>query len=130
MKALVSEVAVPEPSLLARRIHARRQTGYGTLLLLGLMANWALSTFGMGDPRDLELEKVMMIDEIVELAQEASQYRPLAASAMPGFVMAAKTMTDDAVKLARMEELLALYRSDFPSSNWSTKDWPLDSLAT
>ncbi|KAK3380844.1 hypothetical protein B0H63DRAFT_474464 [Podospora didyma] len=117
MKVLLSEASETNLTLLARQIHARRQTGYGTLLLLGLMANWALSVFGIGDPRALELEKATLVDEIMDLAQRASQYRPLAASAMPGFLMAAKTMTDDAARLARLEELLALYRSDFPASN-------------
>lgn len=111
MKALLSDAA-------ATHVHARRQTGYGILLLLGLMGNWALSAFGIGDPRALELEKIFLIDEIMGLAQKASQYRPLAASAMPGFIMAAKTMTDDAdaTRLARLEELLALYQSDFPAA--------------
>lgn len=118
VKALLSAVSALEPTLAARRIHARRQTAYGTLLLLGLMANWALSMFGVGDdPRALELEKAALIDELVELAQQASQYRPLAASAMSGFVVAAKAMTDDEVRLARLEEVLVLYRGDFPVSN-------------
>ncbi|KAK3344541.1 hypothetical protein B0T25DRAFT_557293 [Lasiosphaeria hispida] len=128
-KALLSAVSALEPPLRARQIQARRQTAYGTLLLLGLMANWALSMFGVGDPGALELEKVTLIDEVMELAEQASQFRPLAASAMPVFVMAAKAMTDDADRLARLEELLVLYRTDFPVSNWSTKDWPLDSLS-
>jgi len=129
VKALLSAVSALEPTLLARQTQARRQTAYGTLLLLGLMANWALSMFGVGDPRALELEKVTLIDEVMELAEQASQYRPLAASAMPGFVMAAKAMTDDVVRLARLEELLVLYRADFPVSNWSTQNWPLDSMS-
>jgi hypothetical protein len=128
VRALHSAVSSLEPTLPARQIHARRQTAYGTLLLLGLMANWALSTFGIGDPRSLKLEKDTLIDETMELAEQASQYRPLAASAMPGFLMAAKSMTDDAARLARLEDLLMLYQGDFPVSNWSTKDWPLDSL--
>lgn len=116
-KAILSAVSALEPTLEARRIHARRQTAYGTLLLLALMANWALSIYRVGDARGLELEKVTMIDEVVELAQLASRYRPLAASAMSGFVMAAKAMTDDEVRLERLEELLVLYRADFPVSN-------------
>lgn len=116
MRALLDEVsATAEHTLIARRIHARRQTSYGTLLLLGLMANWTLSAFGIGDPHALEAEKIALVDEVMELAQQASQYRPLAASAMPRFIMAAKTMTDDAARLARLEELLTLYRSDFPA---------------
>jgi len=102
----------------AKHVHARRQTGYGTLLLLGLMANWALATFKIGDQPTLESEKVFFIDEIMELAQEASQYRPLAASAMPGFIMAAKETTDetDTARRTRLEELLVLYQSDFPAA--------------
>lgn len=115
-KAILSAVSALEPTLEARRVHARRQTAYGTLLLLALMANWALSMYGVGDARGLELEKVTMIDEVVELAQQASRYRPLAASAMSGFVMAAKAMTDDEVRLERLEEMLVLYRADFPVS--------------
>ena len=119
MKTLLSGASEPNLTLSAARIQARRQTSYGTLLLLGLMANWALSTFGVGDPRALELEKTTLVDEIMDLAQSASRYRPLAAGAMPGFIMAAKAMTstEDAARRARLEELLALYLSDFPASN-------------
>ncbi|KAK0642181.1 hypothetical protein B0T16DRAFT_421144 [Cercophora newfieldiana] len=111
MKALLSEVQD------ARHIHARRQTSYGTLLLLGLMANWALRVFGIGNPHALELEKAMLIDEIIDVAQGALQYRPLAASAMPRFIMAARMMADNKARLVRLEELLTLYRSDFPTSD-------------
>ncbi|KAK3357259.1 beta-lactamase/transpeptidase-like protein [Lasiosphaeria hispida] len=120
MKALLSEVsttAASDLTLSERRIHVRRQTGYGTLLLLGMMANWALGVYGVGgNPLALELERTMLVDEVVELARQASQYRPLGSSAMPGFIMAAKITTDDAVRLGQLEELLALYQSDFPSS--------------
>ncbi|KAM7189307.1 hypothetical protein V8F20_010215 [Naviculisporaceae sp. PSN 640] len=124
-----------------RHVHARRQTRYGTLLLLAILANWALSSHNHSgtvgqDPRGatLELEKADIVDEVIHLAEQASAYRPLAASAMPGFIMAAKTtlitMSPPAdhesgvngraarrhQQLARLEELLAVYRGDFPAA--------------
>jgi len=117
MKALLSGMSPSELTLAQRRIHVRRQTGYGTLLVLGMMANAALSAFGIGDPHTLELERASLVDEVVELAQQAAQYRPLGSSATPGFITAARTMTNDAAKLERLHELLQAYQSDFPLSN-------------
>ncbi|KAK4224476.1 hypothetical protein QBC38DRAFT_485370 [Podospora fimiseda] len=117
MKALLSgmsNMAASELTLAQRRIHVRRQTGYGTLLLLGMMANWALRAFVIGDMHTLELEIAMIVDEVVELAEQAIQYRPLGSSAMPGFINAAKAMTTNMTKLDRLEELLQSYQSDFP----------------
>ncbi|KAK1759946.1 hypothetical protein QBC47DRAFT_438281 [Echria macrotheca] len=116
MKMLLSGVSGSNIPAAASWTRARRQTGYGTLLLLGLMANWALTAFRVGDVSALMAERVSLVDEVMELAQRAVEYRPLAASAMPGFIMAAKVMTDDAVRLARLDELLALYQSDFHGS--------------
>ncbi|KAM7218656.1 hypothetical protein V8F06_005975 [Rhypophila decipiens] len=128
-----------------RHVHARRQTRYGTVLLLGLMANWALSVYDRDDTTatattagnvdagggaDLENEANYLVDEVIHLAEEASVYRPLAASAMPAFIMAARTMLtmkhhpgeDEEVRrgrmsrLGRVEELLVLYRGDFPAA--------------
>ncbi|KAM7192662.1 hypothetical protein V8F33_008273 [Rhypophila sp. PSN 637] len=128
-----------------RHVHARRQTRYGTVLLLWLMANWALSVYDRDDTAntattvgdvdagrgaDLENEASYLVDEIIHLAEGASVYRPLAASAMPGFLMAARTMLimkhhsgeDDETRRGRMnrlvkvEELLVLYRGDFPAA--------------
>ena len=121
MKLLLSSTS--DLTLLSeRRLHVRRQTGYGTLLLLGMMASWALRAYEVGNIHALELDKVMFIDEVVELAQQASQYRPLGSSAMPGFIKAAMIMTDDAAKKEVLEELLALYQSDFSSANWLARE--------
>lgn len=125
MKALLSEMSMrpaPDLTLSERRGQVRRQTGYGTLLVLGMMANWALRVYGVGDPRALELEKDMFVDEVVELARQAAQYRPLGSSATSGFIVTAKAMTDDAVRLEQLGELLSLYQSDFLSSKGSSKD--------
>ncbi|KAK4446287.1 hypothetical protein QBC34DRAFT_411854 [Podospora aff. communis PSN243] len=117
MKTLLAGVAGKGPrgqTLTERRLQVRWQTGYGVLLLLGLMANWALATYGLGDAVCLEGEMVMLVDEVAELAQEAAQYRPLGSSAMPAFIIAAKMMTQDPAKLKVLQDLLVLYRSDFP----------------
>ncbi|KAK3312606.1 hypothetical protein B0H66DRAFT_568491 [Apodospora peruviana] len=145
MKFLLSDRLSCNDTPTERHVHARRQTRYGMVLLLALMANWALSvydttslrtTLGDGDAggggAELELEKEAnyFVDETIHLAEEASVYRPLAASAMPAFILAARTMLgvkqhraeDDGdrkrklARLARIEELLVLYRGDFPAS--------------
>ncbi|KAK4208624.1 hypothetical protein QBC37DRAFT_431720 [Rhypophila decipiens] len=144
MKFLLSDPATCRDT--PRHVHARRQTRYGTVLLLGLMANWALSVYDRDDTTnttattvgdvdagggaDLENEANYLVDEVIHLAEEASVYRPLAASAMPAFIMAARTMLimkhhpgeDDEARegrmsrLVRVEELLVLYRGDFPAA--------------
>ncbi|KAK0609448.1 hypothetical protein B0T14DRAFT_608213 [Immersiella caudata] len=103
-------------SLGERRTQVRWQTGYGFLLLLGMLANWALTAYGLGDAIALGAERDMLVDEVAELAKQAEQYRPLGSSAMPGFIVAAKMMTQDPSKLELLEKLLASYRSDFPVS--------------
>ncbi|KAK3345911.1 hypothetical protein B0T25DRAFT_265643 [Lasiosphaeria hispida] len=93
IKALLSPMtskSFGDLTLAERRLHVRRQTGYGVLLLLGMMGNWALSAYGVGDASVLQIERDMLVDEVAELAGEAVWYRPLGAAAMPGFIMAAR----------------------------------------
>jgi len=129
MKTLLSGM-VSKPSggltLDESRLHVRRQTGYGVLLLLGMMANWALSAYGVGDASALQIEKDTLVDEVAELAGDAVRYRPLGSGAMPGFIMAARAITGDADRLERLERLLELYRSDFPAGDWDLNGLPMD----
>lgn len=70
------------------------------------------------DLAQLAVEADELIDQAINLAENAMQYRPLAASATPVCLMVAWAVTDDLSKQKRLEELLDEYQQDFTSVKW------------
>lgn len=100
-----------------RRLHVRYQTGYGILLMLAITLNATLLTCNPYDQNLVE-ESDTFVDEVIALAQQASQYRPLGSSATPLYLVAALVVLDGGPKQIEIEKLLAEYESDFESAIW------------
>ena len=100
-----------------QRTRVRQQAAYGILLLLAIMANSALLAY---DPQSstLPLEMEKYVSDVITLARQGLQYRPLGSSSMPVYMVAAWAVTDDAATQNQLEELIVQYQSDFTSVNW------------
>lgn len=104
----------------AKRLHVRQQTGHGILLMIALALNAILQTHKPSNS-DLSLlasEADNLVDQVIDLATQAMQYRPLAASATPICLIAAWAVTDDVFKQERLQGLLDEYQQDFASVRW------------
>lgn len=104
-----------------RRLHVRQQTGYGILLALAITLNSTLLLHAdtTASDRDiLRLEAAAYVDEVISLATQAAQYRPLGSSSTPLCLLAAWGRTSDAAKQQRLEALIVEYQSDFELTNW------------
>lgn len=104
----------------AKRLHVRQQTGHGILLMIALALNKILQTqnSSASDRSTLSLEADNLVDQVLTLAEQAMQYRPLAASATPLCLIVAWAVTDNALKQERLQELLDEYEKDFASVRW------------
>lgn len=104
----------------AKRLHVRQQTGHGILLTIALALNGSLQTHNTfaTNGTTLAFEADSLVDQVLILAEQAMQYRPLAASATPSCLMVAWAVTDDPVKQNRLQELLDEYEKDFASARW------------
>ncbi|KAJ4395883.1 hypothetical protein N0V93_000098 [Gnomoniopsis smithogilvyi] len=112
---LTSDLAPP-----AKRLHVRQQTGHGILIMIALALNAVLYThkpLGV-DLALLAVEADELIDQAINLAEKAMQYRPLAASATPMCLVVAWAVTDDVLKQERLQQLLDEYQQDFASVRW------------
>lgn len=113
-------VLITDLDPVAKRLHVRQQTGYGILLMISLVLNVVLQTHksSENDWLLLVLEADVLIDQVINLAEQAMQYRPLAASATPICLIVAWGVTDDVLKRQRLQELLDEYQNDFTSVRW------------
>lgn len=104
----------------AKRLHVRQQTGHGILIMISLALNAILQTCKPPDSDSelLAFEADRLIDQAINLAEQAMQYRPLAASATPMCLIVAWAVADDAFKQERLQELLEEYQQDFASVRW------------
>lgn len=113
-------LGIPTKSLAlpVRQLHVRCQTAYGLLLMLSIILN---ATLLKHTPLDHSLaeELALFVDEVIALAQQASQYRPLGSSATPLYLAAALAASNDVPKQIQMEKLLAEYETDFVSTQWT-----------
>lgn len=110
--------SLPPP---ARRLHLCQQTDHGILLMIAIALNATLRVhnFPCGSHPAMELESDTFVDHVITLAEQAMQYRPLAAGALPLSIMMAWAVgTDNALKQYRLEQLLNEYQTDFASVNW------------
>jgi energy-converting hydrogenase Eha subunit A len=104
-------------TLSARKLHARYLAAYSVLLCIAITLNAILSRYQPFNHSLIE-QSVTFVDEVIALAEEASQYRPLGSSSIPLCLVAALVATDDTAKRDRMEKQLAEYQTDFNSANW------------
>jgi hypothetical protein len=102
---------------LARKLHVRYQSGYGTLLCIAIFFNFMLR---LHSPLDFTLIEDLhfYVVEVLVLAETASQYRPMGSSSMPLCFIAAYAVTDELEKLPQLEAKLKDWETDFPSSRW------------
>ena len=112
-------LGIPTKSLAlpVRRLHVRYQTAYGTLLMLAIILNATLLMHNPSD-RSLAEESALFVDEVIALAQQASQYRPLGSSGTPLYLVAASAVSNDVPKQIQLEKMLAEYGTDFTSTRW------------
>lgn len=123
LKNALSKVEVSEgmpttsQPLSIRRLHVRHQNVYGTLLMLAIILNAALLMCKPSDSSLIE-DSVVFVDEVIALAQQASQYRPLGASATSVCLVATLAVSNDISRQTEVEKLLAEYAADFEAAPW------------
>ncbi|KAF1808733.1 hypothetical protein P152DRAFT_443078 [Eremomyces bilateralis CBS 781.70] len=66
----------------------------------------------------LAAEGEALVGDIIALAEDGAQYRPLGSSGMPISLMAAWALAKGTDRQTRLEELLTEYKSDFPAASW------------
>jgi hypothetical protein len=95
----------------------RYRAAYGILPTLASTFNGILRAF---DPDDVDLvkESASYSNDIMTLAADMSQYRPLGASYIPLCLIAAWAATEDPSKQAEVEKMLAEYQADFVEARW------------
>jgi hypothetical protein len=98
-------------------LHCRYQAVYGIVLTYSTLLNAIIRCFDADDTSLVE-ESATLVQEIIILADDATQYRPLGSSSMPICLMAAWAATNETARQARLEEILAVYQSDFAIGKW------------
>lgn len=108
--------AVPLP-IPVMRLYAGLQTAYCLLLALALILNGILRAY---EPHDTIIvgESARFADEIITLAHKLSERRPLGASYIPVCLTPVWATTDDPLKQAEVEKMLAEYQTDFAQAKW------------
>ncbi len=93
------------------------RVAYGILLALASTLNGILRAF---EPDDMGLvgESTGFSTDIITLAAQASQHRPLGASYIPPCLVAAWAATADPSKQAEVEKMIAEYQTDFVQARW------------
>jgi hypothetical protein len=98
--------------------HVRYQTGCATVLSLALIFNAIIYSYSPSDDNILN-EAEALVDSVITLTRDASQYRPLSASFMPVPIVFSLAITKDDEKRAVLEHILREYEVDFVSANWT-----------
>lgn len=103
-----------------RRLHVRWQTGYGILLFMGIVLNALLRAYqGAASSPSLADDSAGFVANVLMLAEQALQYRPLGSSATPIYLVAAyAALESGGSESERVEALLAEYQSDFEIARW------------
>lgn len=109
--ALVSKS--PTSAFIKTRI--QYQISFGLLVACALIFNGYLRAYGADDGNMVE-EADNMANDVIKLAHDASQYRPLGASFIPLCLVPAWTATDDIEIQQRVVEALRIYQDDFPAA--------------
>jgi hypothetical protein len=101
-------------------LDTRYQTGYGMLLSLAMFLNSIVSVFR---PHDISLpeESATMRSEIMTLAWQVMDRRPLGAGYIPVCLIAAWIGSNDLMERAEIEVMILRYRSGFTELRWLEK---------
>ena len=99
------------------KIHILHQTCHGLVLTLALVVN-AILLAADNSSAVLVAEALQMQCEVLELAADASQYRPMGASYMPLCLMVVWSGTSDAEIRNGAERLLQDWQADFPAADY------------
>lgn len=100
-------------------LHSRSQTLYSLQLSMAMILNTLLRSFVSENLLALIEQSGRLVDEIISLAADASQYRPLGASGIPLSLVCAWAGAYDLTKRPRLEELMREYESDFKIARWT-----------
>lgn len=114
--ALVSQS--PTSGFIKTRI--QYQVSFGLLMACALIFNGYLRAFGADDGNMVE-EADNMANDVIKLAHDASQYRPLGASFAPLCLIPAWTATDNIKIQQRVVEALRVYQDDFSAA--TSRGW-------
>lgn len=99
------------------KLHTHHQAAYGIVTSLSLLLGGILNVFR---PFDLVLAEdlITFSDEILRLAKNAKQYRPVGSGYMPFCLVTAWAATDGTTKQIDVEKMLGDWQSDMPEARW------------
>ncbi|KAF1817388.1 hypothetical protein P152DRAFT_463556 [Eremomyces bilateralis CBS 781.70] len=100
------------------KMRSRFQVIYSILLSYATILNTILCRCFEPYNPILTTEGLTLVDGIVRLAEDATQYRPLGSSGMPLMLMAVWPAAKGTTQQTRVEELMTEYKSDFPTTSW------------
>ncbi|KAG9238509.1 hypothetical protein BJ875DRAFT_450939 [Amylocarpus encephaloides] len=113
----ISKVQNPAQAYLAHKEHTSWQAAYGLVNTLVLILGSILLIF---DPYEIGLLEDMttFTGEVIQLAKNTSQYRPLGSGYIPLCLVAAWAATCGTAEQAKVEGVLADWQSDFEETRW------------
>ncbi|KAF4467184.1 hypothetical protein FALBO_5967 [Fusarium albosuccineum] len=122
MSHIVKAVSWPpgsSPTLMQLRLSRSYYSAYSVLLSIFSIIGQLMQAF---DPYNLSLvgEGALCCTEVVTMAQNISQYRPLGASHVPMTLSIAWASTEEPVMKAQLEMLLSEYQQDWMVTKWMT----------
>ncbi|RMJ18613.1 hypothetical protein CDV36_001693 [Fusarium kuroshium] len=122
MSQIVQAVSLPpgsSPTVMQLRLSRSYYSAYSVLLCIIIIINHLMQAF---DPYSLSLvsEGALFCSEVITMAHNISQYRPLGASHVPLTLAIAWAATDEPVMKGQLEALLSAYQEDWTVTKWLT----------
>ncbi|KAM5358360.1 hypothetical protein ACJZ2D_015345 [Fusarium nematophilum] len=110
------------PTLMELRLSRAYHSAYSVLLSVFMIMGQLMQAF---DPYNLSLvgEMALCCTEIISMAGNVSQFRPLGASHVPISLAIAWAALDEPVMKGQVEMLLSDYQEDFPVTKWMQMGW-------
>ncbi|KAH8654422.1 hypothetical protein BGZ60DRAFT_418471 [Tricladium varicosporioides] len=98
-------------------MHARYQALHGILLGSSIILSTIMYYFGNGDINTVA-DTEALIDELIAIAEDGLQYRPLGSSSVPLILTVGWVASREVSRRAKIEGLIAEYQKDFAISRW------------
>lgn len=122
MSHIVQAVSLPpgsSPTVMQLRLSRSYYSAYSVLLCIIIIINHLMQAF---DPYSLSLvsEGALFCSEVMTMAHNISQYRPLGASHVPLTLAIAWGATDEPIMKGQLEALLSEYQEDWTVTKWLT----------
>ncbi|KAI8718058.1 Zn(2)-C6 fungal-type domain-containing protein [Fusarium sp. LHS14.1] len=122
MSHIVQAVSLPpgsSPTVMQLRLSRSYYSAYSVLLCIIIIINHLMQAF---DPYSLSLvsEGALFCSEVITMAHNISQYRPLGASHVPLTLAIAWAATDEPIMKGQLEALLSEYQEDWTVTKWLT----------